>query len=229
MNGRRLARSRILQIKGLVETESLRFRVHLDLIKTYIKEMSIQRSIYIASVKAQLQAYAFDEQPDELPPYTSTSELFQHIRQKGRFLHKDFDDTNGIFTSTFFVTMYEQVYMNKLSPHPKLPLKDTCSSSMCLLLAAIHHCITMKIVPDEDAPKTSEHFRIGCVAEWIYHRLLEEDDPANLPSLNRGEPIDWPKEVEAFKLRLQQKSKRSDTSLGLEERNDATLNSLAFD
>jgi hypothetical protein len=32
-NGRRLARSRILQIKGLVETESLRFKVHLDLIK----------------------------------------------------------------------------------------------------------------------------------------------------------------------------------------------------
>jgi hypothetical protein len=54
-----------------------------------------------------------------------------------RFLYRNFDVQNGIFSSNFFLTMYELVYLNPGTRDRRLRLVDTCAQSICLLFVAV--------------------------------------------------------------------------------------------
>ncbi|SAL96325.1 hypothetical protein [Absidia glauca] len=63
----------------------------------------------------------------------SKAAMYAYIRQDGRFLYRNFDVQNGIFSSNFFLTMYELVYLNPGTRDRRLRLVDTCAQSICLL------------------------------------------------------------------------------------------------
>jgi hypothetical protein len=54
-----------------------------------------------------------------------------------RFLYRNFDVQNDIFSSNFFLTMYELVYLNPGTQDRRLRLVDTCAQSICFLFIAV--------------------------------------------------------------------------------------------
>ncbi|KAI8342958.1 hypothetical protein BC941DRAFT_447807 [Chlamydoabsidia padenii] len=135
--------------------------------------------------------------------------------------------------------MYDLVFLNKLATESRLSPNEIYEQSMCLLFVATLHICTVKMNHGNEATSSSSsssppprklrkldsgNFSVGCMAEKMYHRLL---DGGSFASFNDKRPIDWDTAVETFKDRLQQ---ACGFDLAADDDcNDDTLNDLAFE
>ncbi|SAM02966.1 hypothetical protein [Absidia glauca] len=194
-NGQRLAKQRIMEVKEATDSVEKRYTVHKKLLDGLLY-----------AVHRQIGQYKFGEA--DLPPNTDVgSDMLSYIRQKARFLHRNFDETQDIFTSPFFLTMYRNVYLNQRTQDPRLFFDDTCASSICFLMVAIIHHLFYRTSPALAPPPAKDlemnpNFANGSIAEEMYHRLLDENISPAVPVLNNGKPINWDEAVEGFKILL---------------------------
>ncbi|CAO3599427.1 unnamed protein product [Absidia cylindrospora] len=217
-NGRNLARTRIKQVHNVSETDE-HVDVHRVLLDKYVGLMGEYRCRMLRAVKQKLAGYDFDAISDTLPSdCIDQNGIFKHINDLGRFLKKDFDEKNSLFTSEFFLDVYQHVFLNGLAHEPRLRIEDTCAPSMCLLLVAIKHvlsALTTTAPTETEATTTTttttigrkrrrvtttsaNNFARGSDYEVVYHALLTEDTPGLFVRLNQGEVIDWELAVDDF-------------------------------
>ncbi|SAL95152.1 hypothetical protein [Absidia glauca] len=224
VDGLRIARKRILDVKGVVDTDIKKYKVSKSLLAEYASNMRGFRTTLMTAVKNQVSKYDFKRGSDKFAGDDECADMLAYIKVDGRFMHKNFDVNEPIFTSEFFLTIYSVVYLNKKAHDPRLVFADTCAPSMCLLLCAINHYLSERTADlnnaasspspspssslEEDRPAkirrlhAGMEFKEGCLGEKVYKLLLDETKPMKVKALNAGKSIDWTDAVETFQHRL---------------------------
>ncbi|SAM03138.1 hypothetical protein, partial, partial [Absidia glauca] len=123
-----------MDVKGVVDSEIRKYKVSKSLLAEYASNMRGFRTTLMTAVKNQVSKYDFKRGLDKPADDDACDDMLAYINVAGRFMHKNFDVKEPIFSSDFFLNIYSLVYLNKHAHDPRLVFADTCAPSMCLLL-----------------------------------------------------------------------------------------------
>ncbi|CAO3638341.1 unnamed protein product [Mucor hiemalis] len=126
----------ILAVLEKVSSSSLKYQLDASVVKNLYEKNLRQatRSTFIFALGRQMDAYDF--KIDDATSITTCSAYYLSIVNDGRFLRKNFSRGNNLFTSTFFLAMYEKIYFQS-----RITLQETNTYTMSLLTVGIMHLL----------------------------------------------------------------------------------------
>ncbi|RCI03437.1 hypothetical protein CU098_002260, partial [Rhizopus stolonifer] len=112
-----------------------------------------------------------------------------------------FPTDSKIFTSKFFMTVYEAVFLAL-----RITVEDTCRESMTLLLVTANNYFMLKeisvAVDEEEAVKENRDLSNFAATSYMGNADEEEYTGLIFDDINLGEVFDWEEEVESFIKKL---------------------------
>ncbi|KAG1456467.1 hypothetical protein G6F56_006823 [Rhizopus delemar] len=194
-------------IRDAQESSHQRFTVS----EMMVKER--QHSTFVEAVRFHVVKYSFHaDLGNEGNPKQDLLSEPRHVLLAGDgcFLKDGFSSDSKIFTSKFFMTVYEAVFLAS-----RITMEDTCRESMTLLLVAMLHVMLKEVsvvVDGEEAVKENRDFsnfaatsqNSWCLIYSLYMDNVEDEEDAGLifDDINQDEAFDWEEEVENFIKKL---------------------------